>query len=458
VLRSCISFFIGCWFNEVSACLKPSENSELKRIRAAWLVTGRGEPIRGGSVVTRAGRVVGVEKNSTGPVDIEFEQHVLMPGLINAHTHLEFSGLEQPLSASGGFSEWVGRVIAYRQSLLNTDSMGSVQPSEVRVTSVLRGAGEVMETGSVAVVDIATEPYPLDRLRSWRGEFGALEYWGVGEVLGWRTERVEAFRRWYLTMTAEGNSNEFGSSIDSSDSAVLNWGISPHAPYSTSPRLIQWAIERSRVEKRLLAMHLGETPEEMEWLANRSGPFADLLIRMGIGEVPMLSQWKSAADYLKQLSRGWRVLVVHGNYLPAESWEILSEHREHMSLVYCPRTHRHFGHAAYPLGALKAAGVRVVVGTDSRASNPDLNIWGELQAIAGGSSGLSPGEILALGTSEGAAALGISNRLGAIEVGRVSRWVVAPMRNSGSGAEQPSALWDQLFDPHQVGKPVALWL
>ena len=404
-------------------------------------------------MVTRAGRVVGVEKDATGPVDIEFEQHVLMPGLINAHTHLEFSGLEQPLSAAGGFSEWVGRVIAYRQSLSPTDATNSAQPSEGRIANVLRGASEVLKTGSVAVVDIATEPFPLDQLRRWRGESGALEYWGVGEVLGWRAERVEAFQRWYLAMAAGSSCSDFADGNDSSDSALFNWGISPHAPYSTSPRLIQWAIERSRVEKRLLAMHLGETPEEMEWLANRTGPFTDLLMRMGVGEVPMLSQWKSTTDYLRQLSRGWRVLVVHGNYLPAESWGILSENRDHMSMVYCPRTHHHFGHVAYPLRAMKDAGVRVAIGTDSRASNPDLSLWGELQAIAGGGNGLSPEEILGLGTSAGAAALGISDRLGAIEAGKLSRWVVAPLRNSGAGTSQPSSLWDQLFDSHVVGEP-----
>ena len=77
-----------------------------------------------------------------------------------------------------------------------------------------------------------------------------------------------------------------------------------------------------------------------------------------------------------------RALVIHGNYLDRDEHEFLAAHADRMSLVYCPRTHAYFDHPPYPLAELLAAGVRVALGTDSRASNPDLNLLGEMRHVA----------------------------------------------------------------------------
>src|SRR6185295_17366822 len=97
------------------------------------------------------------------------------------------------------------------------------------------------------------------------------------------------------------------------------------------------------------------------------------------GAIPLNSR---QLDYLRMLAEAPSSLIIHGNYLDQEELEFIGAHRSRMSLVYCPRTHAYFFHSAYPLGQALSAGVRVALGTDSRASNPDLSLLGEMRHIA----------------------------------------------------------------------------
>ena len=441
--------------------LSDSDPTGNRRIRAAWLVTGVSEPIRGGCVLVRGGRVVELERKCSGAIDIDLADSILLPGLINGHTHLEFSGLEQPLPAEGGFVEWVRKVIAYRQS--RWGNLPSDEQLVVRRRDLQSGLEESWCNGTVAIADIATSPYPINELFA-AGSMSPVVHWGLGEVLGWTEERRRELRGAYEHMQAEAEDFarpafiEGNGRDDCSDSVDYRWGVSPHAPYSTSPRVIQWCIERSRNEQRLLAMHLGETQAEMEWLQGRKGEFAELLTRMGVGRVPLLPQWESSRDYLLHLARAWRALIVHANYLPSEDWEVLVKNRGHMSVVYCPRTHQHFGHSKYPLKAMRDAGVRVLVGTDSRSSNPDLSVWRELQTIAASGSGLSPQEILGLGTDVAAEGLGICQELGTIEPGKRARFAVAKISDQGALSVSRERFWDRLWDSREVALPTGLGL
>ncbi len=142
---------------------------------------------------------------------------------------------------------------------------------------------------------------------------------------------------------------------------------------------------------------------------------------------------------------GWRKrlaqLVIHGNYLDDEELDFLAEHRDRMSLVYCPRTHDYFRHAPYhDLAKLSQRGVRVCLGTDSRASNPDLDLLAELRFVA--QRAHLPGDfVLSLVTQNAASALGIENECGAIAVGR--RADLCVLRTSLSAAHDPFELiWD----------------
>jgi cytosine/adenosine deaminase-related metal-dependent hydrolase len=174
-------------------------------------------------------------------------------------------------------------------------------------------------------------------------------------------------------------------------------------------------IELGCREQVPLAMHLAETREEVEWLAGSANGFSLLQERLG---VPNQQQWRPALDWLiEQLALAPRALVVHGNYLSRQHWQQLARNRQRLSVVYCPRTHHYFGHPRYPLVEMLAEGVRVAIGTDSRASNPNLDVLEELRLIRRLFPELKPAEILRLATVNGAEALGQAERLGQLAVG-----------------------------------------
>jgi cytosine/adenosine deaminase-related metal-dependent hydrolase len=195
-------------------------------------------------------------------------------------------------------------------------------------------------------------------------------------------------------------------------------GLSPHAPYTVHPQLLASLVELSRRFHVPLAMHLAESKEELELLHSGSGAFRELLESVGAWEEAAGSRLSSVLDYLRELVRAPRALVIHGNYLNAEEIAFVAEHGETMSVVYCPRTHAFFGHDAYPLARLLAAGVNVALGTDSRASNPDLSLFEEMRSAAARHPGVDPAAILRMGTIGGATGLGIAERSGTIEPGK----------------------------------------
>lgn len=122
-------------------------------------------------------------------------------------------------------------------------------------------------------------------------------------------------------------------------------------------------------------------------------------------------------DYLREFAGLTRGLVVHGNFLDAEEQKYLAEH-ENLSVVYCPRTHAYFGHAEHPWRSLLERGVRVAVGTDSRASNPDLSVWEELQFLRRKFPDVAGETLLRMGTKFGADALGLGDDCGTLEPGK----------------------------------------
>ena len=132
-------------------------------------------------------------------------------------------------------------------------------------------------------------------------------------------------------------------------------------------------------------------------------------------------------DYLEALQNAHRALIIHGNYLTTEEIEFSGARREQMSVVFCPRTHSYFSHDPYPLAQMLRGGVRVAVGTDSRASNPDLNLLSELRFVATHHPQVPPDKIVEMGTQAAAHALGIEANFGSITVGRRAQFVAFPI-------------------------------
>ena len=307
----------------------------------------------------------------------------LLPKLVNAHTHLEFSDCSEPIGESGiRLSSWIRQVIAAR----------GVGSRSEREQAIRRGMDESDRVGVGLIGDIATPPSSYSRQPA---------VVSFAEVLGLSdqrsAERVEASRA-HQSDVGEWPNVEFG--------------ISPHAPYSTPPNLIQSAVDRAQEANIPVAMHVAESAEERDLLERGGGPFADSLREAGVwreGLFPYPGD-EPLSQIIAQLARSPRALLVHGNDLRDGELEQIARH-SNLTVVYCPRTHAFFRHPRHPVDQMLRMGIRVALGTDSRASNPDLNVWGEVQWLLRHRTDLDPLRVLEMGTRAGAdALLGVGGR------------------------------------------------
>ena len=174
-------------------------------------------------------------------------------------------------------------------------------------------------------------------------------------------------------------------------------------------------------------MHLAESRQELQWLHSGGGPFGDMLEWLGVPDASCPG--RNALHYLQALSTTVNALIIHGNYLSSAEMDFIGN-QENMHLVYCPRTHQFFGHDRYPLHELLARNINVAVGTDSRASNPDLDLLKELRQIRSSFPDLSPQLILEMGTINGARALEFDDRWGSLTPGKQGEFLAVPLANN----------------------------
>jgi aminodeoxyfutalosine deaminase len=402
-------------------------------LRARWVFPVAGPPIEWGWVQVAAGRIASVgAKRPDGP-HIDLGETALLPGLVNCHAHLEFSDLDRPLGNPRlPFPTWIGEVVRYRRQ----QAEAARDWLAVRRAAWQRGLDECRSTGTVALGEIATLPWDWESFRPLAAP-PHVELTVFLEWLGLSAERFpplwEGAER-HLDRTAWWE--------------AAGGGLSPHAPYTVHPDLLATAIAWSNKRRIPLAMHLAESAEEMELLATGDGPFAELLRRLGVWQPDLFPRGRRPLDYLQSLGRAYRVLVIHGNYLEEDEMRYVAEQRDTMSVIHCPRTHAYFGHPRYPLARMLELGVPVALGTDSRASNPDLSLLEELRFVARHHAELSGERILKLGTLDGARALGCGDTWGMLAPGRPARFTLVPLGPSPV-ADPFEALWE--------GGPAQAW-
>ncbi|TWT54189.1 Aminodeoxyfutalosine deaminase [Rubripirellula amarantea] len=354
-------------------------NEASRLIAARWILPVNGKPIRGGWIECRGQDIVALGKNNPpGKVD-DLGDVAILPGLVNAHTHLEFSDFKQPVGHRGiAFDQWIAKVVQSR------GQQGDV------ATAISQGIRESLDSGVRLIGEIATPstvnpppvvyPPPVD----------GLDMVTFAEVLGLNVERA---------------SERFAAMNDLA-SRVTYPGVSPHAPYSTLPKTIQRCVNWSSRFARPLAMHVAESPGERELLVSGTGPIADALKAMGVFNDALFPRCDQPfIELIDQLSKASSVLLIHGNDLREHEIDLISTH-SHISVVFCPRTHDFFQFARHPVEKLLAAGVNVALGTDSRASNPDLHLWNEVRFLLRHRMDLQPAEVLKMATANGADALG----------------------------------------------------
>ena len=331
--------------------------------------------------------IVGGRIRALGPFRGErttatYDRHVLLPSLCNAHSHLELTtGGDLVPESDTEFTTWLDAMIA-RRIAQRTNTDVSV---EQREAALARGLDESRNSGVQWVADIASPDIGLSPLES-----SPLEGIRFVESIGFTPQRAAS---------AIDNVRRLASSPPH---LPKGWspGLSPHAPYTVHPDLFRHILHAASQRGWPVAMHLAESAAESRLLQDGSGPLVDVLRKYEAWQPGILSGSTDYMDYLVPLAHVRRALVIHGTYLDPPHWDFLAAHRHSMAVVYCPRTHGVFRHRPYPLEGMLAAGVRVLLGTDSRATNPDLDLWNEIVFAKRTHPQVSSEKLLAMATAD----------------------------------------------------------
>jgi len=392
--------------------------AEAYTLRADWVFPVDRAPIRGGYVDVSGERIAAVGSQPHTADVVDLGSAAILPGLVNAHVHLEFSDLSTPLGEPGmPLTQWIPLVLKYRRR----------PESPPWPERLAEGVRQSLAAGVTTLGEIATTAWPPAQLPSTDVDLVSFI-----ELIGRGRDREEA-------------ALEVAKKHIAPAKAPGRWraGLSPHAPYTISRRLLESAAHLANEHDLPLMIHLAESPEEIEWLANGTGPLAALLAAQ-VGPEAAASEFSSLDDLLHSLPSGRRSVLAHCNYLDEQATETIAASDGRMSIVYCPRTHAFFRHAAYPLAKLLQRGINVALGTDGRGSNPDLSLLNELRYVARRYPQIGGDRIVRMGTLAGAEALGREALVGSLTPGKWANLAVVHL-----GEEKTDKPYAALLDSDQ---------
>jgi cytosine/adenosine deaminase-related metal-dependent hydrolase len=344
--------------------------------------------------ISADGRISGIEsRRDSFPIQeeiVDWGDAVIMPGLVNAHTHLELTSLHGQLTHFRSFTDWILQLIEKRRHWAKEDFLNSVHA----------GAEAALKSGTTLVGDVTASGW------SCEGGYGL----GLRRVV---FEESTALSPSNLDSALSQIQERLGRAFPDS---LLVRGISPHAPYSVSAELYRRLADLSHSRGLLLATHIAETVPEIQFLESGTGEFREFLTRLGV----LPDRWKppqlSPLAYMDSLGvLGPLSILIHCNYLDQNSMKrILATGG---SVVYCPRSHDFFGHEPHPVRQFLDLGINVALGTDSLASNSSLSLLDEMRHLFRTRKDLKPEEIIRTATVNGAAALNFRAVLGCLRPG-----------------------------------------
>lgn len=357
------------------------------RYRAAWVLPISGRPIAGGAVAIDRDLITAVGPYEGGGVE-ELGEVALLPGLVNAHTHLELSWMRGRVPPGTSMAAWAASLMGLRRSV-------SHEPGEPIVNAI----AEARASGTCLVGDVTNTFATYHPLLD--SDLSAVLF---RELVGFAATDPEAVVAAVSAQIA-----------DLTSIAWLRPLIVPHAPYSVSPGLLQ-AIARCTAGKPL-SIHLGESAQELEFLREGTGEWRALLDALGVWNPSWTPPGCGPVEYLDRMGMvDDHLLAVHGVQFTDAELSRLAAARA--TVVACPRSNRWTGAGVPPIDRFFASGVRVAVGTDSLASVDDLNLFAELAEVRRLAPVVPAARILESATLAGAEALGFAAELGSIEPGK----------------------------------------
>lgn len=374
-------------------------------VRARFLKTcgvpGGDGLVENAYIAVNAGRIDSLGSVRNGPThcDVDFQDAVILPGLVNAHTHLELTHMHECVPPSPDFTDWLWRLVThFRANPLDEERVAS---------SVQRGIDLSLASGVTTIGDITREPQ-LSRPVLSRSPIQSLSF---GEVIAIGLGRNRLAGKVADAVRSTG------------DSGRMAVGISPHAPYTIEAEGIECCAAAAKAQGLRTCMHLLETPDEEAFTRDASGAYNSYLKRLGVWDEDIPASAVAPVELIASCGLlNAECLLAHMNYVDDKDMARLA--RSKASVAFCPRTHAAFGHPPHRFRDMQRAGINVCIGTDSLATNPSLSIMDELRFLHARYHDLSADKLLALGTINGAVALGMKNTAGVLAPGRPADFAV----------------------------------
>lgn len=380
-----------------------------------------GPSIDNGAVVVINHRIAdvgrfGEVRARTGGEVTDLGEVVLLPGLINAHCHLDYTLLRGGIAPQASFANWIRQINALRRDFSENYFR----------ESIARGFAEARRWGTTTIANVESLPQLLARLPR-----PPLRTWWFCELIDVRSN-----------VSSEKLIENALSDAENKDDWPGGFGLSPHAPYTVSPELSRLAAESASRRGICLTMHLAESSEEMEMFRDGRGPLFDLLQSLGrpmddcgAGRTPL-------ALMLDRQRIDERWIMVHVNELTGKDFVRLAK-SPRFHIAYCPRSGRYFEHRPFALRRLRDLGFNICLGTDSLASNTSLSLFAEMQAVRAAQPWLSGREILAMATVNGARALHQEDALGKIRIGSYADLIALPIASGHDEVFEKIIAWSE---------------
>lgn len=404
-------------------------------LRARVVLPVSTPPIRDAGILIRGRRIEavgpwrGLARDHSGSV-LDLGETLVLPGLINAHCHLDYTAMAGLFPPPRHFTDWIKQITVTKQTWSD---------EEFR-ESWLKGADMLVRTGTTTVGDIEAVPGLLPGV--WQST--PLRVISFLEMTGIRSRR-----------DPRGILQEALTAIRAMRHSRCRAWLSPHAPYSTKPELLRRSAEATRRRGWRMSTHVAESVAEHDMFLRRRGEMFRWLQR---NERDMSDCGRvSPVQHLhRNGALGPHLLAIHVNYLGKGDAALLAE--TGTNVVHCPHSHAYFKHRPFPYRLLHQAGVNICLGTDSLASTgrsqgnaPELSLFSEMRQFAARHPKVGPATVLRMVTVNAAKALGHAGRLGELCRGGEADLIVLPFTGSARKAAQAAVA----FEGHVTASMIA---
>ncbi|MBC8230659.1 amidohydrolase family protein [bacterium] len=388
-------------------------------LRAKYVLPDSEKLIENGAVLIAEDKIIDIDSYPTinhGKSEkvYDFGEAVILPGFVNAHTHLELTNIHGQVKRTGNLTDWLMQLMKVRPR----DKQAVEQATSAGIAMSLAG-------GASTIADITNSGWTVRTLK--RSSIRKLVFY---EAIGFTQNRLLM-----LIVIARLLAKLYAVRAD----ALLTFGISPHAPYSVSADLYRKCCNIARSRKLHLCTHLAESQSEHEFLMSGTGEFRDLLEKLGIAVDDWRPPRQTPVEYMHSLGIiDCSPLLAHCNYLKESDIQLLQT--SNANVVFCPRSHNYFYHRNHPFENLMKAGVNVALGTDSLVSNDSLSMLDELKFLHQSQHGTPPETLLSMATLNGAKALKLYGQIGALRRGWQADIIVVQISPITESATHDSTL------------------